>query len=337
MNTKFKMLEDVLKIRQLIGNTPLIQLVENQSYNLFAKLEYNNFSGSIKDRAANNILFQGINDGKINPETTIVESSSGNLGISMALHCNRLGLDFIVVVDPHISKINLKLLKLFATKVIMVDKPDDTGGYLLTRIETVKHIIETNENCFWTNQYQNENNFKGYRDMSHEINQNFTRLDYLFVATSSCGTITGLSKFVKQYFPGVTVVAVDIKGSLIFSDEKHKRLISGLGAGQKACFLEKASVDDVMILNHQEIITGCRAMLREHSIFAGGSSGACYYAARKYLDQLAPTYPIPNCLIICPDKGVPYIDNIYSEQWSDRVIKSELPAVVEDRQPVSEI
>ena len=323
MQTRIKMLEEVLKIRQLIGNTPLIQLSTDYNYNLFAKLEYNNFSGSIKDRAANNILYKAIHEGKINPGTMIVESSSGNFGISVALHCKRLGLDFTVVVDPCINNVNLKILKLCATNVIMVDEPDHTGGYLLNRIKKVKEILATNDNCFWTNQYHNENNYKGYAELAYEINKSFTRLDYLFVATSTCGTITGLSKFVKKHFPNVVVVAIDIRGSLIFSDQKSKRFISGLGAGQKSSFLKEDTVDEVMILNHQEIIKGCRELLEQHSIFAGGSSGACYLGAQKFMHEFGLEMTTSNALIICPDRGLAYIDNIYQDQWSQMVVEEE--------------
>ena len=320
MRTKPNMLEEVLKIRKLIGNTPLVNLEQDYGFNLFAKLEYNNFSGSIKDRAANNILYHGIYDDLINPNTTIVESSSGNFGISTALHCNRLGIKFTAVVDPNINQINLKLLKLFADKVVMIKEPDETGGYLLNRIRMVNKLVDGQKNHFWTNQYGNENNYKGYAELANEIVKAFTRLDYLFVSTSSCGTITGLSKYVKQYFPDVQVIATDIEGSMIFSSKKIKRYIPGIGAGKQAVFLEHAEVDDYMILTHEEIIEGCQNLLKKHSIFAGGSSGACYYGAIKYLQNLKVD-PATNAVIICPDRGVPYIDSVYNEEWVNEILQ----------------
>ncbi len=317
------MLEEVLKIRQLIGNTPQVMLDQGEFGQLHARLEYNNFSGSIKDWAANNILYQAIRDGRINGDTTIVESSSGNFGMSAALHCQRLGLKFIAVVDPQINVTNLKMLQLFAHKVVMVEKPDHTGGYLLTRIETVKEIQRTTPNCFWTNQYENPNNYQGYQGLAHEIKKKFTCLDYLFVSVSSCGTITGLSRYLREQFPELYVIGVDIKGSVIFSDVKRKRSIPGLGAGRRATFLEKDTVDHVMILTQDEIIKGAHKLLRRHSIFGGGSTGACYYAAQRFLGGLKNPNPLAVSLIICPDRGFSYIDTVYNDDWCKKTIQED--------------
>lgn len=321
-SSKEKMLEEILTIRELIGNTPMVKLKNNFSGNLYAKLEYNNFSGSIKDRAANNILYNAVLNDEINQDSTIVESSSGNFGISLSLQCNVLGLNSTIIVDPHINPINHKMLQLFADKIIQVQEPDQTGGYLLNRIKKVKEIIATQPNHFWTNQYGNVNNYKAYRTLAFEVAKKLTRLDYLFVAVSSCGTITGLSRYLKELFPNLTVVAIDIKGSLIFSDVKAQRHIPGLGAGKAADFLEDDTVDDVMILNHKEIITGCREMLKANSIFVGGSSGACYYGAMRYLSKLK-TSKAYNALMICPDKGFSYVDTIYDKKWANQIIQGE--------------
>jgi cysteine synthase A len=315
------MLAEVLSVRKLIGNTPLVRL-NHPDYNLYAKLEYTNFSGSIKDRAVNNILYHGILNDQITPKTTIIESSSGNFAMSAALHCNRLGIDFIAVVDPNINDITLKMLELFATRVIMVDEPDSTGGYLLNRIRKVQEISSTGSDYFWTNQYQNEYNYKAYTTLADEIKRELTSLDYMFVSVSSCGAITGLSKFIKEQFPHTVVVAIDIQGSLIFSDKKKKRYIYGLGAGQKSAFLDASMVDEVMLLSHEEIIKGCNHLLKDHSIFAGGSSGACYYGASKFLSQPG-IRPDATALIVCPDKGICYLDNIYNEDWARSIIEKE--------------
>lgn len=222
-----------MKIREQIGKTPLVRLEHFPGFNLFAKLEYTNFSGSIKDRAANNILYHAIKENKIREGTIVIESSSGNFGISTALQCNRLGVDFCAVVDPQISEINLKMLRLFASRVIMVDQPDETGGFLLNRIRKVKELVEITDNSYWTNQYENPNNFLGYAGLADEINRAFSSLDYLFVPTSSCGTVVGLTRFVKQQFPDLVVVAVDIEGSMIFSDKNVKDISRDLAPAGK--------------------------------------------------------------------------------------------------------
>ena len=322
MKRRDKMLEDVLRIRKLIGDTPMVKLRNKFGVNLFAKLESRNFSGSIKDRAANNIIYNAILDGQVNPDTTIVESSSGNFGISLSMQANYLGLKAKVVVDPHINMTNYKKLKLFANEIIKVTEPDNTGGYLMNRIKKVKEIVATEPNHFWTNQYGNENNYKSYRALAFEVASKLNRLDYLFVAVSSCGTVTGLSKYLKEVFPHLTVVAIDITGSMIFSDVKAKRHIPGLGAGKAADFLEKDTVDDVIILNHEEIINGCRELLNDHSVFVGGSSGACYYGAMKYLQSKTGLKGC-NAMMICPDSGGSYMDTIYNDEWVKMIVERE--------------
>jgi N-(2-amino-2-carboxyethyl)-L-glutamate synthase len=322
MKKKSELLEEILSIRKLIGNTPLIKL-KNPYCDFYAKLEYANFSGSIKDRAVNNILYYGVLNDSITAQTTIVESSSGNFALSAALHCKRLGLDFIAVVDPNINSISLKMLELFATKVVMVDEPDASGGYLLNRIRKVEDIVKSGDNYFWTNQYQNVYNYKAYAFLADEIKCNLTTIDYLFVSVSSCGTIVGLSKFLKEQFPLLKIIAVDIEGSLIFSGTKKSRHISGLGAGQRSGFLEDSTVDDAIILTHEEIIKGCNDLLDDHSIFGGGSSGACYYGALQYLKK-NKVRAKATAVIICPDKGTGYLDNIFNEEWVTRILEKEM-------------
>ena len=320
-NSTNHLLETMCSIKSRIGNTPTVK-IENPLFNLYAKLEQFNFSGSIKDRAVNSILYNGILDGKIDSNTTIVESSSGNFAISAALHCQKLGIKFIGVVDPHISKTNLKKLKIFASQVIMVNEVDETGGYLLNRIRKVKEIKSKNENVFWTNQYKNKNNYKGYIDMSKEIATQ-RKFDYVFVSVSSTGTITGLSKYLKEQCPDLKIVAIDVEGSQIFTDVKKKRFIPGLGASKKSDFIDSIIIEDKIILNNREIIDGCRELLNEHSMFVGASSGACYSGAMKYMSKLNIDIKDKNVLIICPDGGTSYLDNIFNSSWCERVIQEE--------------
>ena len=151
--------------------------------------------------------------------------------------------------------------------------------------------------------------------MAQEIKSALRELDYLFVSVSSCGTIIGLSKYLKDSYPNLKVIGVDIEGSMIFSDIIRQRYISGIGSSRKPFFELKGLVDDYISLNHQEIVTGCNQLFSDSAIFGGGSSGACYMGAHKYLTGKE----IPansKVLIICPDSGVAYIDNIYCSTWA---------------------
>jgi 2,3-diaminopropionate biosynthesis protein SbnA len=321
MKNKEFLLSEILDIRKMIGQTPVVSLLDNR-FNLFAKLEYQNFSGSIKDRAVNEILYQGVLSGEINSSTTIIESSSGNFAISAALHCQRLGLKFIAVVDPNINSINLKLLELISDEVVMVDALDDTGGFLLNRIKMVKYLLSSKPGSFWTNQYENENNFKGYFTLAEEIKNYFERLDYVFVAVSSCGTYKGLSEYLKEKYPKIEIIAVDIEGSQIFCSKVTKRFISGIGASKISGFISRESDVEHIILTHGEIIDGCMSLLKENSLFVGGSSGASYSAAKKYLGGLNESEEVV-ALLLFPDKGFSYLDTVFNEEWRTSVIKDK--------------
>jgi N-(2-amino-2-carboxyethyl)-L-glutamate synthase len=301
-------------IKSFIGNTPLKQL-EDEKTNLFVKLEYTNYSGSIKDRAVFNILSNAISKGLVNEKTTIVESSSGNFAISLALMCRTLGLKSIVVIDPNINVDYEKALNVLADKVVKVQQRDETGGFLLTRLQTVEEICTTKKNVYWTNQYENPFNFLAYHNgLAVEICDAMPVLDYAFIGVSTCGTIAGISKRLKEHYNSVRIVAVDIEGSIIFGNEPRKRHISGLGSSKVPPLLSQADIDDVVMVSEAHIVKGSRMLLRDHAIFGGASAGAMYYAARHYFNETPLSYK-PSCLFLCPDKGHAYLDNIYNADW----------------------
>jgi N-(2-amino-2-carboxyethyl)-L-glutamate synthase len=298
----------------LIGNTPLRKLNFDRA-ELFVKLEYNNFSGSIKDRAVYNILSNGIKEGLINEQTTLIESSSGNFAVSLASVCRNLGLKCTVVIDPNINNAYAKQLDYIATEVIRVTERDNTGGYLLTRISTVQEYCRNGENIFWTNQYENEHNYMAYYNgLGPEISAAFDELDYIFIGVSTCGTLAGLSMYLREHFPKIQIVAVDIEGSVIFGDPPAKRYISGLGASKVPPLLCKAHIDVIIPVSQLNIVRGSIDLLQEQGIFGGASAGAMYYAAKSLL-KTCHTGTMPKALFLCPDKGTAYLDNIYDKNW----------------------
>jgi len=312
------MIDELKKVSALIGNTPLRRL-KNEHAHLHAKLEYANLTGSIKDRAAFNVLYQAIKRGEINQETTIVESSSGNFAIALATICSLLGLRFIPVIDPNVNKDNEKLLRYMVREVVKVSKPDHTGGYLLTRIQTVQDLCQQNPNSYWPNQYANPDNYLSYyHTLGVELCQSFTELHYAFIAVSSGGTITGTSRRLKEKFPNVKIVAVDVEGSVIFGTKPAKRYVSGIGASKVPVTLKNAIIDDVVMVSHADLFQGCQDLLSQQSVFGGASAGAVYCAANRYLSTHCGTNSNghkPNAVFICPDKGSSYLDTVYNQQW----------------------
>jgi len=314
------MIDLINNIGELIGNTPLHKL-NIPGCNLYVKLESHNIFGSIKDRPAYFIMKNAIRKGFVNQNSIVIESTSGNFGIALAGICKKLKIKFIAVTDPNISKEKQQILDLLCYRVIKVNKRDHSGGYLLTRISTVQSFCRETENAFNPNQYKNPDNYLSYyHTLGKEICAAFTRLDYVFISVSSCGTIIGMSQRIKEKFPDVKIIAVDVEGSLIFADEPKERKIPGIGAGLRSEFMGLGNIDDVVILKQEEIIAGCRELLNEHSLLLGGSSGAAYFAATKYLSESGCSKD-NNALFISPDSGASYLTNIYSEDWVKQNIK----------------
>lgn len=195
-----------------IGNTPIITI--HDKMDIMLKLEGFNIFGSVKDRAAAYIIQKGLREGFLNTNTEIIESSSGNFAVALAGICKVSGLKFTCVIDPMISKINLRILEIYGAHIIMVHKADQYSSYVKERIRVVKEYMENNDNVYWTNQYDNPLICEAYRNTLGKELADLRNLEYLFVAVSSCGTIAGISQAVKKENSNIYIIAVDVEGSI---------------------------------------------------------------------------------------------------------------------------
>lgn len=303
-----------------IGNTPLVkltQLYRQRPIQLFAKLEGFNPGGSIKDRAAHHILKNALEQGLIQPGAVIVESSSGNMGIGLAQACAYLKLRFICVVDPKTTAQNIAILRAYGAEIDLVSEPDpETGEFLQARINRVQTLRRTLPNSWWTDQYSNIYNALAHHQTMHEIVQALDgRVDYLFCATSTCGTIRGCSDYVREHGMTTQVIAVDAVGSVIFGGPACKRLIPGHGAARRPALYRPDVAERCVMISDLECVVGCRRLLRREAILAGGSSGAVIMALDKMVDELPED---ANCVAILCDRGERYLDTIYSDAWVER-------------------
>ena len=263
------MLEKLNKLRQLIGNTPLVS-IDKLGYQLFAKLEGYNFTGSAKDRPAMHIIEKGIKSGKIGPDTLIVESSSGNFAIALGTICRMLGLKFTAVIDKNINPVNERLLRVLCHDVKKITIPDETGGHLLNRVKKVKSILANTPDSFWPNQYSNPLNAEAhYQGSGEEICQALDRVDYYFVTVSSGGTVTGTSQRIKKQYPNAKVIAVDSVGSVIFGGPPRPRPIPGMGSSMRPPILDNAIIDEVIYVDEIETVKGCHKLLNDYGLFLG--------------------------------------------------------------------
>ncbi|WP_231495892.1 2,3-diaminopropionate biosynthesis protein SbnA [Paucisalibacillus sp. EB02] len=301
------------KILDAIGNTPIVQLSNLfPDHRVMAKLEGMNPGGSMKDRVAYYIIENGIKLGLINEDTHIIESSSGNLGIAIAMVAKIYKLKFTCVVDPKITSTNVKLLKLLGANVVMVTNKDDYGGYLHTRIEKVNELKNTLQNSYWINQYANENNWKAhyYGTATEMVQSEHENIDYFVTTVSTTGSILGCAKKLMEHSPNIKIIAVDAVGSVIFGGKPGDRILPGIGSSRVPELLDVNVIDKLIYVNDEESINGCYELLKQEAIFAGGSSGSAIAAIQK----LSAEIPINSTIYtLLPDRGERYMDIVYEQ------------------------
>ena len=309
------------RLRSTLRPTPHVPLAV-EGMDLFAKLEYVNPIGSIKDRPAFWILKRAAERGEICEQTTVIESSSGNFASALAAFTRLVGLRFIPVIDPNISATYESFLRRTCDTVVKVEERDDTGGFLKTRLEMVRRLCATTPHAYWTNQYGNPDAVEAHYELTAgEICADFASLDYVFIGVSTGGTIAGMSRRLKERYPNVRIIAVDTKGSVIFGDAPRKRHIPGVGSSIVPPLLSRALIDDVVLIPEHETVAACRELLATHGLFAGGSSGTAFAAVKRYAARMAAWRrgKRPRVLFVCADRGTPYLDTVFDPSWAAKL------------------
>jgi 2,3-diaminopropionate biosynthesis protein SbnA len=304
-----------------IGNTPLVRLTSlfPAPSTVLAKLEMLNPAGSIKDRVAAYVIAEGLRDGVIHPATHLIESSSGNFGIALAMVARRHGLHFTCVVDPNITRANLRILQCLGATVDMVEAAEPQhGSYLHARLERVHQLLDTTPNSYWINQYANPlcRDAHYFGTANEILAQLGDAPDTLIAPVSTSGTITGISARLRQAAAKTRVVAVDAVGSAVFGSPSCPRSIPGLGSGRVPELLQTELIDDIVWVDDRTAVRACRQLALREGILAGGSSGAVIEAAQQLLAQgrLDGT-----AVLVLPDRGERYLDTVYDDGWAARL------------------
>ena len=306
------------QLRKTLRPTPHVPLAV-EGMNLFAKLEFVNPVGSIKDRPALWMLKRAAERGEIRDDTTVIESSSGNFASALAAYTRLVGLRFIPVIDPNISTTYESFLRRLCPTVVKVEERDDTGGFLKTRLEMVEHLCATIPNAYWTNQYGNRDAAEAHYELTaSEVCADFDALDYVFIGVSTAGTIAGMSRRLKERYPKVRIVAVDSEGSVIFGGPPRKRYIPGVGSSIVPPLLADAKIDDAVLIPERETVRACHELLANHGLFVGGSSGTAFAAVKRYAARMAGAKR-PTVLFVCADRGTPYLDTVFNPTWSTKL------------------
>jgi 2,3-diaminopropionate biosynthesis protein SbnA len=306
------------QLRKTLRPTPHVpRAVEGM--NLFAKLEFVNPVGSIKDRPAVWMLKRAAERGQICDDTTVIESSSGNFASALAAYTRLVGLRFIPVIDPNISGTYESFLRRLCPTVVKVEERDDTGGFLKTRLQMVEHLRATIPNAYWTNQYGNRDAAEAHYELTaSEVCADFDSLDYVFIGVSTAGTIAGMSRRLKERYPKVRIIAVDSEGSVIFGGRPGKRHIPGVGSSIVPPLLADAEIDDAVLIPERETVRACHELLANHGLFVGGSSGTAFAAVKRYAARMAGAKR-PTVLFVCADRGTPYLDTVFDPTWATKL------------------
>lgn len=300
-------------IAETIGHTPVLSLKHRllpEGKTLYLKLEQFNPTLSIKDRTGLGLIQAALTTGKLKPNGTVVESTSGNLGKTLAMLGAAMGFKVIIIVDPKVSPKNLNVYRAYGAQVEVVTTPDERGGYQKARIARAKEIIANDPNAYWPNQYDNPDNPTYHYDhTAPEIGH--LDFDMLVGSVSTGGHLSGIARWLKDNRPSVKVLACDVEGSAIFNTPFKPYLVNGIGLGWRAQNTDLSVFDYCCQISDQVAISLCHLLAKEMGLLLGGSGGVVVSAALKYIAQPQ----ISSALAIIPDTGVNYLDQIYDRDW----------------------
>jgi 2,3-diaminopropionate biosynthesis protein SbnA len=303
-----------------IGDTPIRRirfLIDGKSRNAYLKLEGHNPGGSVKDRTALGLLQSLEATGQLRAGGRLVESSSGNLAISLAMLARDRGYQFSAVVDPNVTAEKIRRLHALGAETRIVESRDETGGYLLSRLACVREMLDEDPGLVWTNQYSNAANPEAhYLGTAPEIHRQMEHsVDAVFVAVSTGGTLAGIGRFFRETSPDTRIIAVDARGSVALGGSPGVRKLTGIGSGRRSEFVTPGLYDEIIYVGDCEAFAYCRAVDAATGMKIGGSSGAGLAACARYLQTHDK---VERAVCICADRGEHYASTIFSNSWLAR-------------------
>lgn len=313
-------------ITEAIGRTPIVKLgriSKGLKATIWAKMEFLNPGGSLKDRIARYMIEKAERDGKVKPGDTILENSSGNTAMGLAIVCRQKGYNLKIVIRNTTSKEKIKMLEVLGVDVIKVDAslppehPESYNNY-------AQNLAAANPDFYYIDQHNNlDNNEAHYMTTGPEIwEQMEGKIDYLVDGVGTGGTLFGAGKFLKEKNPNIQLIGIDPVGSIFYDWFKNKKLITPSrylieGIGDE--FLIKTAqlelMDDMLKIEDKKAIGWTKKLAFEEGILAGGSSGANIWGAvqiAKKIDREA------NIVTFICDTGYKYFSTIYNNEWLEK-------------------
>ena len=282
---------------------------------LYLKCEGFNFAGSIKLKPATEMVQAAERAGVLSPESILVESSSGNLGVALSMIAASKGYRFLCVTDSRCNRATRRMMEALGSKVHTITIPSEKGGLLGARIDFIRALCIFGNRYVWLNQYANPSNWRAhYNTTAPAIVREFPRLDVLFVGAGTTGTLMGCARYLRQWHPHVRVVAVDAVGSVTFGGPPGRRMIPGLGTSVRPQLLDESYVDEVVLVEEADAIRACHRLAHRGFLF-GGSTGTVISGALRWLAE-RDGHDL-TAVAIAPDSGERYLDTIYCPDWLD--------------------
>jgi cystathionine beta-synthase len=310
-------------ILEAIGRTPIVKLqkvARHVAAEIFVKCEYLNPGGSMKDRVARNIVEDAERRGLLGPGGTIVEATSGNTGMGLALVAALRGYACIFVMPDKMSQEKVAGLRAFGARVVICPtavEPEDPRSYY----QTAKRLVQETPGAFYANQYHNQANPEAhYQSTAPEIwDQTAGEVDVFVAGMGTGGTISGCGRFFKEKKPGFRLVGVDPIGSLYYEYIKTGRMtrpfayyVEGIGEDFLPSTMNLKIVDEIVRVDDKECFLMTRELVRQEGLFVGGSSGAAVAGAIKYAEA---TKRKENILVLLPDGASKYLSKIFDDKW----------------------
>ncbi len=313
-------------ILQAIGNTPIVrlnQVSQKGDAKFFAKAEFMNPGGSIKDRIGWYLIEDAERRQLLNPGGTIVESTSGNTGVGLAIAAAIKGYKTVFVLPDKMSQEKIRTLRAFGARVVVTPTavaPEDPRSYY----QVSRRIAQETPNSYYMNQYDNLANREAhYRYTGPEILRQMPDIDVFVAGIGTGGTVCGVGKYLKEHKPSCKVIAVDPVGSIVYDYFKTGNLksapktykIEGIGEDFIPKNYDFSVIDDMIQVEDKESFLMTREMLTREGLYCGVSCGAATVGALKWIRQQGQTFHNKNVLVILPDSGNRYLSKVFNDDW----------------------